>query len=48
MASIWDGFDRYMENMKQQGLWYRSIQTDHMMLTVEAQQQLAEYLLELV
>ena len=48
LAPIWDGFDKYMENIKKQGLWYRTLPTDHMVLTVEAQQQLAEYLLEFV
>ena len=47
-ASIWDRFDNYFEEIKKQELWYRTLPTDHMMSTVEAQHQLAELLLEMI
>jgi len=47
-APMWDKWDKYMEEIKKQGLWYRTLPTNHMINTVEAQQQLVELLLEMV
>ncbi len=48
LSPIWPRIDMFMEEAKQHDLWYRTLPTDHMVITPEAQQQLAELLLEMV
>lgn len=46
-TTFWPRVESAAEGVKRQGLWYRALPTDHMVSSTEAQQQLAQLLLEM-